>query len=493
MNKLRLTLWLLLVASAMTFFLSACGGSGSSPSAADTSTINTASWTNVSVRALDGKININWDRASDSSQTTSGLSLSGTLPTYNIYCSTDSTNIVQDKNRIAANYAGLSFDHTNVNYGTRYYYAITEVTSAGEGPASRTVAATPQALQPAAPYGLKVTALNSPVTSIQLDFMGPTPPNPAIVSYNLYRATSLAGLTADNSHRIKSYIPFTTPLTYIDNDPHLANGTTYYYAVTVIVAGKESGLSPVVSARPQATIPFVNYSATGSPSGRMAAFGSPTNVSAEPRNGSCVISWTAAALPQILGAPQNPQLSATPDYILYWSYSPDVLNDPIKVTYDDVANGQKADAAGVFSYTLPRLSLTNGTTYYLQLVAAAKDTYHNTFPGTPGPVVSVTPAPRTPAIPSGVSATQGAQQVLLTWTKDNSGIPNVTYNIYYMTTDPNTPANLMTQRTQMFTSASTNFTHSGLLAGKTYYYVITSVGGLGEGESAPSNVISVTL
>jgi hypothetical protein len=345
-------------------------------------------------------------------------------------------------------------------------------------------------VQPAAPYGLKVTALDSPVTSIQLDFMGPTPPNTAIVSYNLYRATSITGLTADNTHRIKSYIPFTTPLTYIDNDPHLANGTTYYYAVTAIVAGKESGLSPVVSARPQATIPFVNYSATGSPSGRMAAFGSPTNVSAEPRNGSCVISWTAAASPQIFGSQLNTQLNNTPDYILYWSYSPDVLNDSNKVHYDNVANNLTADA-GVFSYTLP--GLTNGTTYYLQLVAAAKDTYGNTFPGTPGPVVSVTPAPKTPAIPSGVSATQGAQQVSLTWTKDTSGIPNVTYNIYYMTTDPNTPANLMTQRTQMFTSASTNFTHSGLLAGKTYYYVITSVGGLGEGESAPSNVISVTL
>jgi hypothetical protein len=39
-------------------------------------------------------------------------------------------------------------------------------------------------------------------------------------------------------------------------------------------------------------------------------------------------------------------------------------------------------------------------------------------------------------------------------------------------------------------STKAYYTHSGLESGMTYYYVVTAVG---EGESAPSNIVSVTL
>jgi len=471
MKKMRLTLRFLLAAGALTFCLSACGGSGTSTSSAASSTSKAASWTNINIRALDEMININWDKAA-------GSALGASVPTYNIYCSTDPANLVQDKNRIATNYEGNSFDYSGLDNGNRYYCAVTQVTATGEGPPSLTVSAAPQAVLPAAPFGLKVTALFSNTSSVKLEFTGPTPPNPANVTYKLYRSTT-RDFTTDSTENLGTAFP----APYIDKKSKLTNGTTYYYAVKTVVANKESGFSPVVSARPQDKV-----DAKDSNPPDLDAFGSPSNISAEPGNGSCIIRWMAADSPINI----DPPLISTPDYILYWSNLPDVLNDSNKVQLDNIAKNLTADTNGVFTYTLS--GLNNGTTYYLQLVAAMKDTNGITYQGTPGPVVSVTPALKTPAVPSGLSATQGSQQVSLTWSKDTSGIPNVTYNIYFSTTNANTPAELMAKTVKVIPSTKAYYTHSGLDSGMTYYYVVTSVGnGDGEGESAPSKIISVTL
>ena len=465
MVKLSVTLRLLLMASGMTICLCSCGGSGSSSPTAAVSAAKTAAWTNVSVRALDGTVNINWDKAA-------GAALGTAVPTYNIYCSTSPTGIMQVGNRIVTNYAGQSFDHTNVTNGQRYYYVVTEVTAAGEGPASLTVSATPQAVQPAAPYGLMVTAQDSSAT---LTFMGPTLPGTTTVSYNLYRSTARNSFTASNIIASQKPASALNPYT----DPNLSNGTTYYYAVTAVVAGKESGFSPVVSAQPQAAVPAVAAGAA-----QVAAFGAPTGMSAQPGNGSCVISWTDVA--PIALSSGDPAASTTPDYILYWSNSPDVLNNAT----GQIDSATKDATSGGYKLT----GLNNGTVYYFQLAAAVKGADGNPIPGrfTSGTIVSATPAPATPAIPSGVSATQGPQQVSLTWTKDTSGIPGVIYNIYVSTTDAATPAQLMAIGTKKNNPDSTKayYVHSGLQTGQTYYYVVTAVG---EGESAPSNIISVTL
>jgi fibronectin type 3 domain-containing protein len=382
---------------------------------------------------------------------------------------------MQAGNRIASNYAGTSFDHTDVTNGQRYYYVVTEVSAAGEGPASRVVSAYPYAALPAAPYGLKVTALDS---AVKLDFLAPTPATTVSVSYNVYRSTTITGLTA--ASKIASSV---TALTYNDNDPNITNGTTYYYAITTVVAGKESVFCPIASARPQATIIPVNYSFELK---QLAAFGSPTNMSAEPGNGSCVIAWKDAASPVTFD--KSPDVGTTPGYILFWSYSPDVLGDNNKVAIDNIT--KDATSGG---YKLA--GLNNGTTYYLQLVAAVKGTDGKIITGryTPGPVVSATPGPKTPAIPAGVSATQGAQQVALSWSKDNSGLSGITYNIYVSTTDANTPAELMAKgdRKNNAESSKAYYTHTGLTAGQTYYYVVTAA--VGEDESAPSSIVSVSL
>ena len=467
MVKLGPTLRFLLVTCAITGSLCSCGGSSSSSNLA---AVSTASWTNVSVRALDGKINVNWDKAS-------GTAGGSTAATYNVYCSTTPSNLLQAGNRIATGYSGLSFDHTGAANGQRYYYVITAVTGAGEGPASRMVSATPQAAQVVAPFGLKVTAQDS---SVRLDFLGPSGSSTAV--YNLYRSSARNAFSAGNI--IASRKPAAALSPYLDGN--LTNGATYYYSATAVVDGKESSFGPVVSAQPQAAVPAVDSSPT-----QLAAFAPPSGVSAEPGNGSCIVRWTDEAPLVISGS--DPAASTTPLYLLYWSYTTDVLNNPIgrldNATKDATSGG--ATVSG----------LSNGSTYYFQLVAAVKGSDGNPISGrfTPGPVVSVTPAPKIPAVPTGVGAAQGSQQVLLSWDQDASGVYNdangnskVTYNIYYSTTDAATPAELMAKGAKLNNSDPTKpyFTHTGLHSGQTCYYVVTSVG---EGESAPSSIISVTL
>ena len=468
MVKFR-TLRFLLVASAIAIGLSACGGSDSSSPAAG-ATAKTAEWTNVSVRALgDGTVNVNWDKAA-----VSGLAAA---PSYNVYGSTNPVEIVQASNRIATGYQGQSFDHTNVTGGQRYYYVVTAVTQAGEGPASRPVSATPQAVLPAAPSGLRVTARDA---SVKLELIGPTPPATATVSYNLYRSSTRNSFTAGNL--IASSKPAAALAPY--TDAALANGTTYHYTVTAVVGGKESRFSPVVSAQPKAAVAAVASSPT-----ELAAFASPTEMSAEPGNASCIVKWADVAALVLSGS--DPATNPAPYHILYWSDSPDVLNN-VKGRLDS----PKKDAGGAVTLTGPNNGIKNGTMYYIQVVAAVRGSDGNPIPGrfTPGPVVSVTPSLKTPAVPSGVSATQGSQQVLLTWNKDASGHPGVIYNVYFSTADAATPAELMAIGTRKNNddSSKTFYNHTGLQAGKTYYYVVTSALP-GEGESAPSSIVSVTL
>jgi fibronectin type 3 domain-containing protein len=386
---------------------------------------------------------------------------------------------MQAGNRIAAKYAGTSFDHTNVTNGQRYYYVVTEVSAAGEGPASRIVSATPYAALPSAPFGLKVTALDS---SVKLDFLVPTPATTASVSYNLYRSTTITGLTA--ASKIASSL---TALTYNDNNPQIIkNGTTYYYALTTVVAGKESAFCPIAAARPQATTPAVDNTPEN---GLLAAFSSPTDMSVTPGNRSCTIKWTEVLPLKITGA--DTVGSTSPVYILYWSNSPDVIANKISQRVID-SNDMTSDG-----FTLT--GLNNSATYYFQIAAAIKkDAAGALIQGryTTGPVVAATPGLKIPAIPSGVSATQGAQQVALSWSKDNSGLSGITYNIYVSTTDADSPAELMARAISMdnkknnVDSSKTNYTLSGQ-PGTTYYFVITAA--VGEGESAPSSIVTISL
>ena len=459
------TLRFLLAAGALAVSLCACGGSDNG--AAAVTAAKTASWTDVSVRALDGTVNIGWDRPS-------GSSLSAEAPTYNIYCSTTPDDLVQQGNRIASGYRGYSFDHTNVTAGVRYYYAVTEVTAGVEGPASRPVSAIPQAALPASPNPPRATAGDA---AVKLDFAGPTPTGTATVTYNVYRSTTRGSFTAANLPASNKPVSALSPYT----DENLANGATYYYSVTAVIDGRESRFSPAVSACPTATVAAVASGPT-----QLASFASPTEMSVEAANASCLVRWTDVANLSLTG--HDPATNPVPYYILYWSDSPDVIGN----ARGHMDNPVK-DAAGAVKVST---GMVNGAMYYFQVVAAVRGSDGTPIPGrfTAGPVVSATPYLKTAAAPGGLAATQGTQQVLLTWNRDASGQQGVLYNVYFSTTNAATAAELRATGTKRNNddSSKTYYSHTGLDEGSTYYYVVTSVVP-GEGESAPSSIVSVAL
>jgi hypothetical protein len=466
MNHSKLKLLFLLAASCLTFGLAGCGGSGSSASTGAASVAKTALWANVTVRAMDGMVNIQWDNLAGASSSSR----------YNIYSNTDPSVVTLDPaKRIATGLDGRSFDHTGLKNGTRYYYVITEVTAAGEGPASSLVSATPQAAPPAAPFGPKVTAVDA--TSVKLEFAGPTPPAGSTqVRYDIYRSTTNTGFT-DNDI-IASGITFDANTPYQDSggsNGNLQSGTTYYYALKTVIGSTRSGFSPVVSATPQAAVTAKDGTLT-----TQASFASPTGVWAQAQNGAALIGWTD--VPNLVVT--DPGATTDPAYILYWSDTPDVIASSL----GQKINPQRDQTSKIF--TLP--SLSNGTTYYIQLAAAVKDANGNPVgKQTPGPVVAVTPTMKTPVAPASLAATQiGADQIQVACRKDLSGLTGVTYNVYFSTTDYGTPANLVAKGERICSGTSAYCTHSGLASGSTYYYAATAVA---EGESAPSAIVSVTL
>jgi fibronectin type 3 domain-containing protein len=152
---------------------------------------------------------------------------------YNVYRGTSPGG--EGANAVATGVTTTSFTDTGLTNGATYYYQVTAVNSGGESTRSGEVSAAPVA-PPSTPTGLAVTAGN---TQIRLNWIA----SPGAASYNIYRGTSPGGEGAT---------PIATGLTttsFIDTG--LTDGTTYYYRVTAVNPGGESGQSAEVSATAQ--------------------------------------------------------------------------------------------------------------------------------------------------------------------------------------------------------------------------------------------------
>ena len=117
--------------------------------------------------------------------------------------------------------------------GVTYYYIVTAVNAAGEGPASSQVSATPLAVKPPAPATLKATPGNARVALTW-------PASAGADSYNVKRSLVSGGpfVTIAN----------VTATSYLDLN--VANGTVYHYRVTALNEAGESALSKRVGAMP---------------------------------------------------------------------------------------------------------------------------------------------------------------------------------------------------------------------------------------------------
>ena len=129
---------------------------------------------------------------------------------------------------------------TGLVNGTPYYFRVTAVNRAGEGPASAEAKAVPVTV-PGSPAGLTATPGNSRVT---LSWTAPASEALAISGYIIYRGTSPGGETGApvNGSLVTGTSYTVTGLT---------NGTTYYFKVFAVNA---VGQSPP-SAEASATLP----------------------------------------------------------------------------------------------------------------------------------------------------------------------------------------------------------------------------------------------
>ncbi|GMK37673.1 hypothetical protein PCCS19_07270 [Paenibacillus sp. CCS19] len=135
-------------------------------------------------------------------------------------------------------------------------------------------------------------------------------------------------------------------------------------------------------------------------------------------------------------------------------------------------------ATGVTGTTYTNTGLTNGTTYYYVVSAvnsAGEST--NSTQASATPVAAVT----APAAPTGVTATAGNAQAVLTWAASTGA---TSYNVKRATTSGGPYTTIATG------VAGTTYTNTSLTNGTTYYYVVSAVNSAG--ESANSTQVSAT-
>ncbi len=381
-------------------------GSGSNEVSATPATAAGAP-TTLAATASDTEVDLNWTSPANNG----GDPVTG----YNIYQGTSSgaETILTSTSTTAT-----TFTSTGLTNGTTYYFKVTAVSLAGEGPFSNEVSATP-ATAAGAPTTLAATASGS-----EVDLWWTSPANNGgdpVTGYNIYQGTSSGAETILTSTS-------TTATTF--RSTGLTNGTTYYFKVTAVTLAGEGPFSNEVSATP-ATLPAAT-----------------SGLSATAGNGRAVLDWTA---------PANNGGSAITSYNVYEGTSPG----------GETLLQSTASSAPTFTVT----GLTNGTTYYFKVTAV-----NGVGEGPVSDEASATPA-TLPGASSGLRATAGNAEAVLNWTApaNNGGSAITSYNVY----EGASPGGETLQ--QSTGSSASTFTVTGLTNGTTYYFKVTAVNGVGEG------------
>jgi hypothetical protein len=216
-----------------------------------------------------------------------------------------------------------------------------------------------------------------------------------------------------------------------------------------------------------------------------------------PGNQQVTLSWSAVVtpsgskfdairLPGILSKTIIDVDAPISGYNLYWDTKP--------IT----AASNKITISGATSTSFIHTALTNDQQYYYAVTAVATptnplySTYFYESDYSKFSQVSVIPTAKRGAAPAALTAVGSNQQTSLSWAKDTSGATNIYYNVYaYLPsgTGAVTVFDVFKENNRIASTSSNSFVHSGLLTGKKYFYVVTSVL---EAESDPSALVSVT-
>lgn len=306
------------------------------------------------------------------------------------------------------------FNWNTVSAGS---YTLTAVATDNQGAstASLPITVTVNPPAPAAPTGLVATAGNTQIGLIWSASAGAT-------SYTVKRSTVSGG-------------PYTAIASGIVSTSYsntgLVNGTPYFYVISAVNSGGESGDSAQAGATPLPTVP-------AAPTGLVATAGN-TQVS---------LVWSASA-----GATSYTVKRAT------------VSGGPYTVI-----------ASGIVSTSYANTGLVNGTPYYYVVSAV-------NLGGASGnsAQASATPVPPAPAAPTGFTATAGNAQVSLVWSASAGA---TSYTVKRATVSGGPYAVIASGLT------TTSYNNTGLVNGTPYYYVVSAVN-LG-GASANSSQATAT-
>jgi fibronectin type 3 domain-containing protein len=247
-----------------------------------------------------------------------------------------------------------SFTDTGLTNGTKYFYVVAAVNSAGESANSSEVNATPTApaTAPSTPTGLQASAGNAQVALIWMASSGAT-------SYHIKRSTTSGG----------PYTQISAPTGMSFTDTGLTNGTKYFYVVSAVNSVGESANSAEVNATP--TAPATAPTA-------------PTNLAATAGNAQISLTWTGST-----GATSYHVKRSTTNGSGYTQ-----IAAPTGTSFTDTG-------------------LTNGTTYFYVVTAvnsAGESGNSNQASATPTAPVQI------PAVPTSLTTTAGNAQVGLNWT-----------------------------------------------------------------------------
>ncbi len=445
----------------------------------------------VSAIGGSGQVSVSWNAVSNATA-------------YNLYYATTPGVTTTSGTKIST--AGSPYVQAGLAAGTTYYFIVSAVNSAGESSTSAqiqasTAAAPAVATVPVAPGGVIATGGTKQVT---LSWK----PVSTATSYNVYYATK-PGVSTGNGTKLADA---TSPSVH----PGLTDATTYYYIVTAVNSTGESAASAQVAATTLDTIPSPTVPAV--PSGVSAAGGgnqvtvswtavtgaSSYNVywSATPgvtiANGSKISGITSPFVKSGLSAgtayyfivtsansvgesAASPQAQATTN-----AAPPAVSAAPTGISATGGANQVSlswsavsgASAYNIYWSTASGVTTTTGTKItsaknsYVQTGLAAGTTYYYI-------ITAVNSAGESPASVRATATTNApvSKQQALSWDPVAGA---TSYNLYWSTVSGVTPAN----GTKISGISSTTYTHTGLAAGTTYYYVVTAVNSTSESAAS---------
>ena len=205
-------------ASGTTYYyqVTAANASGASPKSTEASAITTpAAPANVMAVGGTNQVSLTW-----------GASLGAS--SYNIYRATSPG--AEGLTPFQSGITTTSFLNTGLGAGVTYYYQVTAVDTSGESGKSVEASAMTASVIPTT-----VTAVGG-INQVSLTWSASL----GATSYNIYRATSSGA---------EGLAPFQTGITKTSFlDTSVTAGTTYYYQVTAVNAGSESGRSSEASA-----------------------------------------------------------------------------------------------------------------------------------------------------------------------------------------------------------------------------------------------------